>query len=1268
MMTTHHGKIRISRAGIGLVTLACGLTTLGHEAPKPLDWSPVSDIAPNDFSNKTRFKIVYERMKQKGDAAPAEMMRQTLVLERWDDIKKLIDGQPEASRPQIARILLEVIKNGRPWVQPSAPPPPPVNPRLKPVVDPGVDEEGNPRPPQPAAPAVPLADLPGMRNTTLEHVLMLAGYLPVPAESKDTNLLAAVLRPWLDGNAAGQRLVAERLRQGIAGWGGASAQGKLETITLFDASNQPVLALSFLPSLEEAKKNDNLDLVWRHWQGMWEQAVAAGIRDQYLNCWDLANNWLAIRTDLTADRRKILYEAQLRCLPFLDEKLGNDWLAKRLETPNDEEILITKVFLLEANKMKAASETERVNLLKLNNLLLRALFEKERQKPAGRACILGQMINYWQDELVQAVNKQRELEQQEESYRYRYPKPAIKYSDANAASQETVNRLKPPVEIAQVLEVADKIKNYQSSLRLAISQDAQKQTDFAESRQILRELAKLDPYVAMAMASELMASLTGSFNANPVDQRQQRMIYYGGMQPPTPIGVPLTRARQERNLKILKSAAEDLRTFLPEALPADAMVKAFIACHSPAEVYRLDNIRNIFAPLDKMPVEQVFQFAETMRTQLAKSWQDAKVQQAAQTNRTPAQTIDEVRLGYASLQTFLDEVSKNRNEEWLLTLYFGVVAFDRAEFDYANGSKLDDYAKRRNQAFDAMEMACDRYMVALKTGKIPTPGERPWLMWFNSVLQASSLANPGIEVDDEKKIVSSFRSQVDRVRDSLRKLPEGAYTYHRDRLAETLYTQAVGAGEGKMLWLERSYNLIKTPTPGTHPDDARPNPVADRISALLTFYQELLNEIHLQVDIDGNSSIRPDEDFGMLVSVRHTVMLGRESGGFGRYLTNQSQPIYYGGQQQEPRKYRDDMDKAIKAALENNFVVRSITFLDPSVRPLPLGESEQTTPLAYVQLAPKDKVKDSIPSMKFNFDFIDRAGQVILPVASTPIAIKVEAEAGPRPVKDLDITQTFDQRKLGEGKAQLEIISTGKGVLPGLADLFGAKSAAQLEEGREFQGFLIKRITDSGSQVNQVEEKDNLVEVSGERSWIIELEATDIGSLPSSFSFGKMFRIIRNVFKPDLGSLPPAFDFLPVEFKDAKALYKQYRDADLAETGPSVTIEIPGRSRLLSFTVKAILAMLVMLGAFWFWRRTMAKVAVPSEAVVFELPANLTPFSALHLLEQIRASGRLEPAALIDLDQDIQALQKQYFAPGSVAPSANEAELRALCSNWISRA
>ena len=1272
MKTSHLKKKHILRTGTCLTVLACGLAAAAQQAQPDgasLDWKPISSVSASDFTSANRIKIVYERMKQPAEVSPVDRMRQALILERWSDIFKIINQQPAAARPDIARMLLTAIRDCRPWTQQGGS-------ATSAIKDPGQDDaimmDDGSRKQLPRAPIATPVDLPGMRNTTLETVISLAGYLPAPAAQKDSILLASILRSWLANNPAGQQAFSKALIKGISGWGGPGADGKLAAIALLADCGQPGLALAHLDPLEDVKKSGNLDLVWLHWQGMWEQATTGGINERYGDCWKLAE-WL-LANNLNDDRRKTIYEAQILCLPLINENDAGKWLAERLLTPATEEILVRKVLSIEAKKNTCQREADRVNLLRLNDMLLKALLAREGEKPAGRACIIGQLINYWQAELVQAVNKQREREQQENNYRYQDPKPPFRFNDPLAPSQEVVNRLRPAIDVGvinSVLEPADQIRNFQSSLRLALAQDAQQQNNFKESRRILREIAKLDPATATGMVNEFMNSCISSFSANPIQDPRRNRMYYGGQQP-TPVGVPLTRAHQERNLLLLKDLLKELNGFLPSQVPADVTIKAFTACYSPAEVYHLQDIKDIFAPLDRMPVEHAFLFAETMRSQLAKNWQDQKVQQAAQTNRTPAEALNEVKQGYADLQAFLDAVALNRSEEWLLTLYLGVVTFDRAEFDYANGGKLEDYARQRNKAFDAMELACERYREVLKAGKITDPGERPWLMWFNSVLQASSLADPDIKINEKNEVESSFVSQVLRVRNSLRKLPEGTYSYHRDRLADALYTQSVGAGEGKILWLERSFNLIKNPEKGsretTHPDDLKPNPVAARIQSLLAFYQELLKEIHVQVDLDGDSSIAPGADFGFLVSVRHTKTLGRESGGFSRYLTNSPQQMmYYGGMgNQQPRQYRDDIDKSIRLALENSFVIRSITFLDPSARPLPLGDGEQTTPLAYVQLTPKDKVQDGIPSIKLNFDFFDKSGQVILPVPSSPVKVKIEPQAAPRPVKDLEISQIFDQRKLGDNKAQLEIVATGKGVIPGLADLFGGKAAA-IDEGKEFQGFLIRRITDSGSQVNTVEGKDDRVEVNAERSWIIELEASGLDSLPTGFSFTKVGRVLRNVFKPDMGSLPEHFDFLPVAMPEAKPLYKQYRDADLAETGPSVAIEIPGRSRLVSFIVKASLAILVLLGGFWFWRRALAKIQVPVETSRFELPAALNAFSALHLLDQIRSSGRIGTAALAELDADIQALQKQHFAAGSVTANANEAELRDLCLRWISR-
>src|SRR5438445_8209021 len=59
------------------------------------------------------------------------------------------------------------------------------------------------------------------------------------------------------------------------------------------------------------------------------------------------------------------------------------------------------------------------------------------------------------------------------------------------------------------------------------------------------------------------------------------------------------------------------------------------------------------------------------------------------------------------------------------------------------------------------------------------------------------------------------------------------------------------------------------------------------------YYKDLVTEIKLEAQIDGPAVVGHKKPFGVLVQLRHTRDIERESGGFGRYLQNQNTNTYF---------------------------------------------------------------------------------------------------------------------------------------------------------------------------------------------------------------------------------------------------------------------------------------------------------------------------------------------------------------------------------------
>ncbi|MEX2026063.1 MAG: hypothetical protein WEH44_02165, partial [Pirellulaceae bacterium] len=84
----------------------------------------------------------------------------------------------------------------------------------------------------------------------------------------------------------------------------------------------------------------------------------------------------------------------------------------------------------------------------------------------------------------------------------------------------------------------------------------------------------------------------------------------------------LTRAGQLRNLARLSELLQTLRQAGVQPLDPDVLVQAFAASHSPAEVYRDEDIERVFGPANQLSPDAALPLAAAIRDNLATAWRD----------------------------------------------------------------------------------------------------------------------------------------------------------------------------------------------------------------------------------------------------------------------------------------------------------------------------------------------------------------------------------------------------------------------------------------------------------------------------------------------------------------------------------------------------------------------------------------------------------------------------------------------------------------------
>src|SRR5205814_3385768 len=107
------------------------------------------------------------------------------------------------------------------------------------------------------------------------------------------------------------------------------------------------------------------------------------------------------------------------------------------------------------------------------------------------------------------------------------------------------------------------------------------------------------------------------------NQNQNRR-YYGGYYGPygysqqSESGIPLTRSAQNRNLAELAATLKRLgKLTFPEKIDDSAIVSAFANAHSPAEVFRIEDIEMVFGKPDAIERDTLVELLQTIRQRLA---------------------------------------------------------------------------------------------------------------------------------------------------------------------------------------------------------------------------------------------------------------------------------------------------------------------------------------------------------------------------------------------------------------------------------------------------------------------------------------------------------------------------------------------------------------------------------------------------------------------------------------------------------------------------
>ena len=590
----------------------------------------------------------------------------------------------------------------------------------------------------------------------------------------------------------------------------------------------------------------------------------------------------------------------------------------------------------------------------------------------------------------------------------------------------------------------------------------------------IEQFAKDRPEKARDLAHEFLRVWTNNHDPNANRNRTNYYMFAFGYNRRAN-HIPLTRSKQQRNLRELAEWIGRLRAIPIEDLDEQLLVRAFTTSHSRAEVYRVDAMEKVFGSIDALDPKTLAEMVQNMRANLIGIWRNPATQKTANTNRKKADIQSEVVRGYEVAKEVMQRALDKSPDDWRLNLAKASILHD--ENDYQQSlQKSSEFAAKRREALTLFRHAAELYAKTLDDIKEDEETAQPFELWYYASLGAVDLGQI------TEKSVPDLK-QPALIREAIDGLPGEAADRHMSKFANSLFTRMSSLKpEMKFRYLRTGFEIV-----GDHKQ-------AQEARKVFEYYQDLVTEIRLETVLDGPTDVSHSQPFGVWVNLLHTKEIERESGGFSKYLQNQNNLAYAYNYGRPTENYRDKFQEAATQALTEHFEVLSVTFNDPQTKSnAVVGEyGWRVTPYAYVLLKPRGPEVDKVPPLQMDLDFLDTSGYAIIPVESAAIPIDATQEkTETRPFENLNVVQTLDERQAHEGKLVLEVKATANGIVPDLEEIIEIDP----------EHFEVTQVEDQGLSVSRFDPESKDTAVLSERLWMVTLEADkNLAKQPEEFN------------------------------------------------------------------------------------------------------------------------------------------------------------------------
>ncbi|MBL9001603.1 MAG: hypothetical protein JNK25_10755 [Phycisphaerae bacterium] len=1056
-----------------------------------------------------------------------------------------------------------------------------------------------------------------------EEILAIAEASPGDLKTWQLPALSGLLKQAAEKNSPGPMLA--KIKAGTRLFGPQDAERRRRTVDFLAGAGMVIEAYEYLPSLEEARAEQDGPLMMVHarYKEDLTRAMVSGPETEAArrDAWDLyCEVSLLPRATLSVKREAIrravaLMDTMPRAsvTPWLEQLFAGEAIG-----PVALEIMALSAVAIGNEKSDVEQRARAILSLKeaVDVLLARGSVDTAALRVPMR--MLTTVLVSEIENTVKEKGQQRVM----------------------AREAQLLLRAVPDRRWFEALEPSLSTRASKACIAIALTAD---ETDAALV--LLNDAVARSPEQAVELADGFLSAWQLRLRPeSDFDDDRMFFYFYREMIP----SAPLTRGRQRRNLDRLSQLMRTLESTGVDPRTLPAVASAFQACHSRTEVFDRADIVRIFGDLGKIPASTCCALAETMAASLNGDWRNRAVQRTTGTKRTDSEIALLVDKGYGLALDLIDSAMASRRDSWKYASIKAGLAYDRMMFKQSQGpadaAKTNEY---RQASFGAFEQAAEQYAKAVIAGE-----EREdigvYLRWFGAAMGTAQLNF--IRADDMPTEGGPPDDQIDRIRGSMNRLPPDSAFRHVGDFARTMAEAVTRSDpEVKPRLVKQALRIV-----GDHPGGAA-------LRGMDELYRDLVREeLKLRLTIDGPDSVGVGKPFAMLVSLRFTNSVDRETGGFAKYLQNNV--FTRVGRDYREVNYRDQFQKAIEEALSKAFSIDTIGYFDPFMPARGVQEEGQDgwmeKPMAYLILTRKDPSVDRVPQVMLDMQFDDQTGPVtlVLPSNTPPIATGDSRES--RPVQDLAVSQIIDVRDARDGikdrSIKLEVQVRGKGMVPDIREVLAglespiagyelaqdgieAKPTLILQEGEVVSNRFYWGPPQPPKTGYPEPDADGMYRLPVERTWVV-------------------------TYRPGAGAKGTAFAVPTLRAgMNAKLESRYYSDLDLVPvSGPVVFVQT---SIFTPMRITIGIGLLVVgLGVGWLVHRRRRRVSAPSQSSL--MPERLTPLSAvmaLHRIREVRASV-MQADEREALERDIRGIERAYFGPGG-ATNPN-GDLAAVVGRW----